>query len=102
MTARSETVAQLLGALSTVDGLRPAPPLLRSTVTRNTDALAFDIDAEVVRIRLVATALPLPPLLANAGEVVAKTLAGTPFAAARIELVVTDVDSAAFRRPEQP
>ncbi|KAA9166303.1 hypothetical protein FPZ12_001675 [Amycolatopsis acidicola] len=102
MTARSETVAKLLAALSTVEGLRPAPPVPRSTVVWNTDALAFDVDAEVVRVRLVATTLPLPPSLTEAGEVVAKTLAGTPFAAARVELVVTDVDSAAFDRAARP
>ena len=96
MTARSELVARLLTALSTVDGLRPAPPLLRTVPGRDLDALAIDVDAELVQIRLVATALPLPPRLAEAGEVVAKALVGTPYAGARVRLVVTDVDGAAF------
>jgi len=100
MTARSELVAALLSALSTVEGLRPAPPVVRSTAAWNLDALAIDADEALVRIRLVATALPLPPLLTKAGEAVAKTLVGTPFEQAKVLLVVTDVDGSALTSRE--
>ncbi|GHF33828.1 hypothetical protein FHX82_005331 [Amycolatopsis bartoniae] len=99
MTARAELVARLLTALSTIDGLRPAPPLMRTVPGRNLDALAIDADTELVQIRLVATALPLPPRLAEAAEAVAKALVGTPYAGAHVRLVVTDVDGAAFTKP---
>lgn len=96
MTARSDTVASLLAALSTVDGLRPATPSLRTGHSWNLDQLAVDADPELVQIRLVATALPLPPLLAEAAEVLAKALAGTAYAGAKLRLVVADVDGRAF------
>lgn len=96
MTARSELVIRLLAALSTVEGLRPATPVVRSPHAWNLDALAIDADEELVRVRLVATALPLPPLLAEASELVAKTLVGTPFQCARVRLVVAAVDGRAF------
>ncbi|GAB2997234.1 hypothetical protein GCM10027097_59670 [Amycolatopsis acidiphila] len=85
-----------------MDGLRPATPMVRSTPGWGLDALAVDADEELVQIRLVATALPLPPLLAAAGELVAKTLVGTPFQNARVRLVVTDVDAEAFEAREIP
>jgi hypothetical protein len=102
VTARTELVAGLLAALSTVEGLRPAPPVVRSIPAWNLDGLAIDAGEDVVQIRLVATALPLPPLLAEAGEVVAKALVGTRFQHAHIRLVVTDVDGAAFDSPKFP
>ncbi|SEB38619.1 hypothetical protein SAMN04489727_1237 [Amycolatopsis tolypomycina] len=91
MTA-GEAVAKILGALEAVDGLRPAVPLVW-------DAPAVDLDPEVVQVRLVATRLPLPPLLDRAAEAVRPVLAGTPWAHARLRLVVTDLDGAAFARP---
>ncbi|NKQ52132.1 hypothetical protein HFP15_04470 [Amycolatopsis sp. K13G38] len=97
MTARTELVSALLAALSTVEGVRPAPPMVRSTAAFNLDSLAIDAAEDLVRIRLVATALPLPPVLSAAGEVVAKTLVGTPFERAAVLLVVTDVDATAVQ-----
>lgn len=96
MSARAEVVAGLLATLSTVDGLRPATPSLRAGHSWNLDQLAVDADPELVQIRLVATAMPLPPLLAEAGEVLAKELAGSAYAGATLRLVVADVDAAAF------
>lgn len=101
MTARSEVVARLLAALSTVDGLRPATPALRAGHTWSLDQLAVDADPDLVHIRLVATALPLPPLLAEAGHKLAKELAGTPYAGATLRLVVADVDAESIENREK-
>ncbi|MGW3997893.1 hypothetical protein ACWEF6_30765 [Amycolatopsis sp. NPDC004772] len=94
MTA-DEAVEKIVGALADVAGLRPATPVL--PVGR--DGLAVDLSPEVVRIRLIATRLPIPPLLDRAAEAVRKVLAGTAWEDARLRLEVTDLDGAAFARP---
>ncbi|NIH83433.1 hypothetical protein [Amycolatopsis granulosa] len=96
MTTRTEHIAAILTALSKVEGLRPAAPVVRPVTSRNPATLAVDLTAEVVRVRLVATALPLPPRLRLAGDAVAKALVGSPYSDAGIRLVVTDVDGSAF------
>ncbi|AIJ23536.1 hypothetical protein [Amycolatopsis methanolica] len=96
MTARAEHVEAILTALSEVDGIRPAAPALRPVASWNPAALAVDLTPELVRVRLVATALPLPPRLRLAGDAVAKALVGSAYADAVIRLVVTDVDGSAF------
>ncbi|SFW55782.1 hypothetical protein [Amycolatopsis australiensis] len=89
MTA-AEAAEKIVGALESVDGLRPATWPVERT------AAAVDLSPEVVRIRLIATRLPIPPLLDRATEVVRPVLAGTEWANARLRLVVTDLDGAAF------
>ncbi|KDN17627.1 hypothetical protein [Amycolatopsis rifamycinica] len=94
MTA-DETVERILGALATVDGLRPATP----EAPWSTASAAVGLSAERVEIRLIATRLPIPPRLDRVAEAVRPVLAGTEWAAARLRLVVTDLDGAAFARP---
>lgn len=93
MTAE-EAVEKIVGALTAVAGLRPATwlPLERA-------GSAVDLAPELVQIRLIATRLPLPPLLDRAAAVVRPVLAGTEWENARLRLVVTDLDGAAFARP---
>ncbi|MFB9689623.1 hypothetical protein [Amycolatopsis plumensis] len=91
MTA-AEAVERIVGALAQVDGLRPATP----AVPMGRDGAAVDLTAERVEIRLIATRLPIPPLLDQAAEAVRPVLAGTAWANARLRLVVTDLDGAAF------
>jgi hypothetical protein len=90
----AEAVEKIVGVLHEVDGLRPATPesawLPSST--------AVGVSAERIEIRLVATRLPLPPLLDRAAEAVRSVLAGTEWENARLRLVVTDLDGAAFGR----
>ncbi|MEU4249649.1 hypothetical protein AB0F15_19780 [Amycolatopsis sp. NPDC026612] len=91
MTA-GETVERIIGALEAVDGLRPATPESAWWPA----GTAVDLSAERVEIRLIATRLPIPPLLDRAAELVRPVLAGTEWAGARLRLVVTDLDGAAF------
>ena len=100
MTA-AEAVEKIVGALAAVDGLRPATPVSPETTWLPVDwaGLAVDLAADVVQIRLIATRLPLPPLLDQAAAVVRPILAGTEWEHARLRLVVTDLDGAAFARP---
>ncbi|WP_103354027.1 hypothetical protein [Amycolatopsis sp. CA-128772] len=94
MTA-NETAERIAGALAEVAGLRPAT----STLSVGGDGTAVDLSPEVVLIRLIATRLPIPPLLDRAAEAVRPVLVGTAWENARLRLVVTDLDGAAFARP---
>lgn len=88
-------VAELLKALGKVEGLRPSTPEPgRSWVPWDVDALAVDIQDDLVCVRVVATRLPLP--LAEAGEVLRAALAGTQWETAVVRIVVTDVDKRAI------
>lgn len=88
-------VTELLEALEKVDGLRPSTPESgRSWVPWDVDALAVDVEDELVCVRVVATRLPLP--LAEAGEVLRAVLVGTQWENAVVRIVVTDVDKRAL------
>jgi len=97
MTARSELAGRLLAALREVPGLRPAPPALARAAAwlpGGADELAVDIDADRVEVRLIATALPLPPLLDAADAALRAVLDASGLPAARLRLVVTELDPA--------
>ncbi|WP_326567172.1 hypothetical protein VSH64_35805 [Amycolatopsis rhabdoformis] len=79
---------RIVEALAEVAGLRLA-------VERNRLS-AVDLGAEAVQIRLIATRLPLPPLLDEAAAVVRPVLVDTEWADVPLRLIVTDVDAAAF------
>ena len=79
---RAEAAAKIAGALEAVAGLRLAAPA--------------DVAPELVRVQLIATRLPIPPLLDHAAAVVRPVLAGTEWAQARLRLEVSDLDRAAF------
>ncbi|MCR6487049.1 hypothetical protein M8542_29890 [Amycolatopsis sp. OK19-0408] len=87
MTAE-EAAEKIVGALTALDGLRPATWL--------SAAAAVDLSPELVQVRLIATRLPLPPLLERAAELVRPVLAGTVWERCPLRLVVTDLDGAAF------
>lgn len=95
MTVRGETTEKLLAALDGVTGLRPATPTAESTAARipwDWDGIAIELDEDIVRIRLVATRLPLPPLLRAAADALRPVLVGTQWEDATLRLVVTDLD----------
>lgn len=99
MTARTDLVRALLTVVRTLPGLRPATPStdsLASKVPWDLDAIAVDVNDELVEIRLVALTLPLPPVLRHAETVLRSTLDDTPWEKAFLRLVITDVDASAF------
>jgi hypothetical protein len=99
MTTGAEVSRALLAALHGVAGLRPATPLTVPVIARvpwDYDVLALDIDVDWVEVRVVATGLPLPPLLGRAETALRAVLQGTVWAAARLRIVVTDIDRGAL------
>jgi hypothetical protein len=94
----TEAVEKIIGAIKGVAGLRPATPISPETTWLPVDweGMAVDLSPEVVQIRLIATRLPIPPLLDLASAAVRPVLVGTEWENARLRLVVTDLDGAAF------
>ncbi|HEX7303179.1 hypothetical protein [Lentzea sp.] len=88
-------VAELLKALGKIEGLRPsAPEPARSWIPWDVDAVAVDVEDDLVCVRVVATRLPLQ--CAEAGEVLRAVLVGTQWEDAMLRIVVTDVDKRAL------
>lgn len=106
MNASTELVHDLLAALDGVPGLRPAT-LVRPARTPwewNWDALAIDVTdepgtagAQVVVVRVVATQLPLPPVVRQAEQVLLAVLTASPLPITRLRLEITDIDGTALR-----
>ncbi|GAB1509231.1 hypothetical protein [Actinophytocola sp. KF-1] len=94
------TAERLLDALRTVPGLRPATPRAGTKLPWDLDLLAVDVGADVVEVRLVALALPLPPLLRRAESALRRALTEAGHPDVVLRLVITDVDAAAFDRDE--
>ncbi|MFF3454004.1 hypothetical protein ACFYXH_06660 [Streptomyces sp. NPDC002730] len=91
----------LLAVLGRLPGLRPATPSatrIGSRVPWNVDTLAVRIDAELIEIRVVALALPLPPILREAEAALQTALEESLWKDVRLRLVVTDIDAAALSR----
>jgi hypothetical protein len=94
-------VEKILAAVHSVEGLRPATPVSQPVSTwlpRDWEGMAVDLEDGVVQVRVIALRLPLPPLLERASESMRPALAGTPWEHAKLRLVVTDIDGAAFTR----
>ncbi|WP_158879424.1 hypothetical protein [Amycolatopsis anabasis] len=99
MTSANEVTEKLLAAVRAVPGLKPAVPAVQpvtSWIPWDWEGLAVDLDEDLVRIQLIATRLPLPPLLERAAEAVRPALAGTPWEGARLRLEVTELDGSAL------
>ncbi|MET0133803.1 MAG: hypothetical protein ABW215_09440 [Kibdelosporangium sp.] len=106
MSASAELVHDLLAALDGVPGLRPAG-LTRAGQTSwvlNWDAMAIDVvhdagDAgggQVVVMRVVATRLPLSPVVRQAERTLLAVLAASDLPVTRLCLEITDIDGTAF------
>jgi hypothetical protein len=92
----------LLDALGQVTGLAPAQPAtVPARLPWDASLLAVDIDREQVTVRLVASKLPLPPLLAKAESVLRAAMDEQGRGDLRLRLEVTDLDRAAFGRPRR-
>ncbi|MER5465981.1 hypothetical protein ABT010_36135 [Streptomyces sp. NPDC002668] len=99
VTPRTETTRSLLAVLGRIPGLRPATPStthIGSRVPWNLDTLAVGIDDELIEIRVVALAVPLPPILREAAAALHAALTETRWKDAGLRLVVTDIDAAAL------
>lgn len=108
MNGSTELAHALLSALDGVPGLRPAT-LAKAGLTSwgwNWDALAIDVipdvtheagDGQVVVVRVVATRLPLPPVVRQAEQALLAVLIASDVPITRLRLEITDIDGAAFR-----
>jgi hypothetical protein len=88
-----------------VDGLRPSTPEsvpARSWIPWDVDGLAIDVEDDLICLRVVATRLPLPALLAEAGLALRGVLLGTRWESSVVRIVVTDVDKRAFQHQSGP
>ena len=95
----ADVSGRLVEVLRSLEGLRAAYPAVRSAprwLPWDPAVLAVDLDPDVVEIRLVATALPLPARLDQAEERCRAVLAGTRWAGARLRLVVVALDASAL------
>lgn len=102
MNTATELVHDLLAALADVPGLHPAT-LARAGHAPwgwNWDTLAIDVTDEgvgrTVVVRVVATQLPLPPLVSRAEQALLAVLATSSLPVTRLRLEITDIDSTAF------
>ncbi|TDV48748.1 hypothetical protein CLV71_108108 [Actinophytocola oryzae] len=103
MNASAELVRGVLAALDRIPGLRPAtlPRPARTPAAWNWDSLAVDVAEEpggdrVVVVRVVATALPLPPIVRQAEEELLAVLAASALPVTRLRLEITGVDGTAL------
>ncbi len=105
MTPAAVLVHDLLAALDEVHGLRPAT--LATAGSWDWNAMAVDITADdtpsagvaggqQVVVRLVATRLPLPPVVRQAEQALLAVLAASDLPVTRLRLEITDLDGAAF------
>lgn len=102
MSPNADLARALLEALSQIPGLAPAQPAtVPARLPWDASLLAVDVDREQVTVRLVASKLPLPPLLATAESVLRAAMAEHGQAGLRLRLEVTDLDRAAFGRPRR-
>jgi hypothetical protein len=98
----AELTERLLDVLRTEPGLRPATPANLPAVPWDLDTFAIDVHADLVEIRVVATELPLPPLLERAQRALRAAIDQSPFAAVRLRMVISDIDTAAVTFPVPP
>jgi hypothetical protein len=104
MNASAELVHDLLAALDGVPGLRPATLAKTEQTPWNWGAMAIDVTHEagggqVMVVRVVATRLPLPPLVRQAEQALLTVLATRDLPITRLCLEITDIDGTAFAKP---
>ncbi|UGT63963.1 hypothetical protein [Nocardia asteroides] len=96
----SELVRAVTDAVRAVPGLRPAQPLgpAGPSWLPRPGGDGVELTPRLVTVRVVARALPLPPLLTAAEHGIRAALAGTALAGAALRLVVCELDAAAFTK----
>lgn len=95
MKPGTELTRRLLDGLRAEPGLRPATPATVPVVSWDLDTFAIDVDADAVEVRVVATELPLPPLLDRAHRTLRAIVDDSPFKAAVLRIVINDIDASA-------
>ena len=89
----------ILAVLKEVPELRLAAPTanaVASWLPMDLDRTAVDVDEDAVTVRVVALALPLPPVLARAETLLRKVIDDAGRFGADLRLVVADIDAVAF------
>ncbi|MBF6326915.1 hypothetical protein IU452_00115 [Nocardia transvalensis] len=100
MTTEGDVIDRLVAAVESVAGLRPAVPLAlpdADWLPWDRRRAAIDLSPGSVEVQVVATALPLPPLLERLTELVRDIVTDTEWADAALRIVVTDLDADAFK-----
>lgn len=95
----TDPTSVVLAALGEIPELRPAAPIaaaMASWVSWDLDRTAVDVDDQRVTVRLVAHALPLPPVLDRAETLLRQAIRETGLHVTELRLVVVDIDAAAF------
>ncbi|WP_067660064.1 hypothetical protein [Nocardia harenae] len=95
-----DLVRAVIAAVAAVPGLRPAQPIgpAGPSWLPRPGADGVEFAPGLVTVRLVARALPLPPLLTAAERGIRAALAGTAWQGAALRLVVCELDAAAFTK----
>jgi hypothetical protein len=105
MNTSAELVDNLLAALDEIAGLRPASLATagRTPWGWNWDALAIDVTHDAgdanggqVVVRVVATRLPLPPVVRQAEQALLAVLTAGGLPVTRLRLEITDIDGTAL------
>lgn len=99
MTAAAEVGDQIIAAVTAHPGVRPAAPLLGERAGLwpfDARGYAVGFTPAVVEVRVVATALPLTPLLDDLAAAIRLLLRGTRWEAAELRVMVTELDKAAL------
>lgn len=99
MKPSAELAGRLLAVLRAEPGLRPATPANLPAVPWDLDAYAIDVDTEAIEVRVVATRLPLPPLIDRAHRALRPIVDDSPFTAAVLRIVISDLDAVAVTFP---
>lgn len=99
-----DLIDRIIAAIDAVGGTEPAVPmgLQNSQWLRcNTGRAAVDL-GETVEIRVVATTLPLPPLVEKLDAAVRPALAGTTWASTALRIHVVDLHADVFDGNSDP
>lgn len=97
MSDNGDLLDRLAAAVAEVDGVLPAASLTDvSWLPKPVRGTAIELGSNLVEIRVIATELPLRPLLDRVAAAVAPVLSGTAWAGATVRLVVTELGAGAL------
>ncbi|MFF2083783.1 hypothetical protein ACFVVM_08390 [Nocardia sp. NPDC058176] len=103
MNTDDDLTDRIIAAIDAVDGAHPAVPMgLQNSrwLPWNAGSAAVDLGASAVEVRVVATTLPLPPLLEQLDAAVRPVLAGTRWAETGLRVHVVDLHVDVFEESD--